>query len=505
MTQFNLYIHGVPVGHEIYPRDEAEDYIRIFYNHDTEVKESSFMQIDIINGKSFYTYLHKKNVSNSLGRPGSYFGITICFPKVYCTNVQMLYDILDTIYQKICIGCLIKQEQGSEQFLVKEIERTQYKGSPVFNYINAAFKQNIETCLSNNFEELKGFTNQIGEVKFSLKEVDSPLFRETLKNRRVLVSPEYGTISVAYNNLIKEVEPLKVEHLQFKQDNTILKDKNKNLTDEVTRLEKELANAESNIEKKYKDKLKEAQSRCDEVEKENKELEKKIKEVANTVDLIDEPFKKLARLLAGRFQEESKGRNHKTIETHSHERKEYPIKAWLSWVNLILLLCILALLGYGVYTFSELHKPFTVEAIPEQETTRYEDNDTKTTSDADSTSNGNSNTKSAQGSETSQLTYDDLSSCKINITGYSGNGNLKKGKKYTLSIVKETGEEANVPDGIWHATTNPENLSSIESLPGIKIEGNTFTVEESVKEETNVLISYTVDNQQKIHRTIKVE
>lgn len=84
MEQFKLYVHGVPIGHEICPEDMEEDYLKEFYSHDKDIKVSSYMQIDVLDDKSFYTYLHKKNVSSQIGRPGSYLGITICFNKQYC-------------------------------------------------------------------------------------------------------------------------------------------------------------------------------------------------------------------------------------------------------------------------------------------------------------------------------------------------------------------------------------------------------------------------------------
>ena len=509
MEQFKLYVHGVPIGHEICPQDTEEDYLRGFYSHDKEVKEASYMQIDILDGKSFYTYLHKKSVSSEIGRPGSYLGITICFAKQHCTNVHLLYEILETIYQKICVGCLIKQESNNERFLVKEIASALFKGNLAVDYIKAAFKQNLDKYLSNSFDSLDGFSNSVGEVKYSLKEVDSPLFYETLRNRRILVSSEYGTVSVAYNNLLKEVEPLREEHARFKQDNAQLKEKNKNLTDEVARLEKELSNAEASADKKYKQQLKEAQAKCGEVEREKKKLEDKIKEAASAVDLIDVPVKTLTRLLASRFPEESKKGHTKDSESHSSKRTENPFKAWLPVVNLVLLLCLLGLCGYGCFLLSQLHEPVAVEQ--KAKSTEGEGiNGDKTTRDKyksseyvslDTGNNDNSETPNGVKANDSvaDTSYDDFALCKINISHYSGSGNLVKGTEYGLSVVKKAdGSAAKVPDGSWTATTNSE-------LPGITIAGNKFKVDVAVSQPTNVLVYYVVEGQRVLTRTITVE
>lgn len=505
MAQFNLYVHGVPIGHEVCPRDAEVDYLKDFYSHDKEIKETSYMQIDIVNGKSFYTYLHKKNVSSEIGRPGSYLGLTVCFSRQFCTNVHMLYEILETIYQKICIGCLVKIESGNERFLVKEIASAQFKGNLVVDYIKAAFRQNMEKYLSESFEDLDGFSNSVGEVKFSLKEVDSPLFRDTLKNRRILVSPEYGTVIVAYNNLLKEVDPLKEEHGRFKQDNAHLKEKNKSLSEEVARLEKELSNAEASAGKKYKQQLEEAQAKCGEVEREKKKLEDKIKEAASAVDLIDVPVKTLTRLLASRFPEESKKGHTKDSESHSSKRTENPFKAWLPVVNLVLLLCLLGLCGYGCYALSKLPEstavvqktePVEAEEVHDNNTTSEESTETETTG---ATENEVTETDSGTSYTEEKPSYDDFALCKINISHYSGSGNLVKGTEYGLSVVKKAdGSAAKVPDGSWTATTNSE-------LPGITIAGNKFKVDVAVSQPTNVLVYYVVEGQRVLTRTITVE
>ena len=503
MAQFNFYVHGVPIGHEVCPRDNEEDYLKDFYSHDKEIKETSYMQIDIVNGKSFYTYLHKKNVSSEIGRPGSYLGLTVCFSKQYCTNVHMLYEILETIYQKICIGCLIKQESGNERFLVKEIASTQFKGNLVVDYIKAAFKQNMEKYLANNFEDLDGFTNSGGEAKFSLKEVDSPLFRETLKNRRILVSPEYVTLSVAYNNLLKEFDPLKEEHGRFKQDNAQLRERNKNLTDENARLEKELSNAESSAGKKYQEQLENAQAKCEEIGREKKQLEDKIKEAASAVDIIDEPVKTLTRLLTSRFPEDGKKGNKKTAENLDN------YKSWLPIVNFVLLLCLLAFCGYCCYAFSKFPEHVAIAQKAVRAEVVIEENDQGTTMDGitvqDENDGGDQKSTGSDGipittgttdiptTPVVKTSFDDFSQCLISISPYNGTGNLKRGKIYTLSVKKKDYTIANVPSGKWIATE------------GITINGNSFTVDATIVQPTNVLIHYTVNGQHELSRTIKVE
>ena len=39
MRQFELYIHGVPVGHDVCGSDKDLEYINSFYNHDDNISK----------------------------------------------------------------------------------------------------------------------------------------------------------------------------------------------------------------------------------------------------------------------------------------------------------------------------------------------------------------------------------------------------------------------------------------------------------------------------------
>lgn len=494
MEQFDLYVHGVPVGHEICGCDEELDYIKGFYNHDVKVEVSSLLQIDIVGGKSFYTYLRKKNVRNAEGRPGSYFGLTVSFSNKYCTNVQMLYEILDAIYKQICVDCLIKSDADTDRFLVKEIGTSRYKGSPTIDYIKAAFKNNIEKL---RFDVLKEFVSSKSETKFSLKEVDSPLFRETLKSKRILVSPEYGTASIAYNSLLKELEPIKDENAQLKLANTQLMENNNNLSNEVARLEKELADSAKSASKKYKEQLEKLQTQLNECKQKKEELDARIKEATSAVDLIDKPFKKLTRLLAGRFQKEGE-KNGKTLsEISPANRTKHKKAQWVSVGSIILLFAITCLCGYCCYAVSKLSKSV---AVIQQEERKGVEQAVTDTAQIKLQQGEQSDIAGETDGASQQPDYDDYQNCEIDISDYSEGKILHKGsfhklsmKKVTLKNGKKTIIAANVPSGTW------------ESSPGIKINGNTFSVDTVCSEPLNVLIYYTVNNQHVKTRIIQIK
>jgi len=489
MEQFNLYVHGVPIGHEICGCDEELDYIKEFYNHDKSAKASSLLQIDVVSGSSFYTYLRSKNVRNAQGRPGSYLGLTVSFRGSYCTNVERLYAILEAIYKQVCVGCLITADAGGERFLVKEIERCAYKSHPIVDYIKSAFKQNLEIL---RFERLDGFANSVGEgERFSLKEVDSPLFNETLKRKRILVSPEYETANVAYKAALNELNPLKAECKELKQTNAQLSESNRRLTEEVADLERKLGRAATSAGERYKTQIEELKAKYAASEKERQKLAEKINEATSAVDLMNEPFKKLARLTASQFREddEKSGKNGRGIP--HPKRKEPAMPVWIPCCALVLLLLAVGLCGYGCYTVSQLSK--TVEMIQQKAPADDDDEDARTLPD-----NGEGETDSHETEEEKhegQPSYDDFKSCRIDVSPSPGNA-LDKFRTYTLSVVKKAnGQKANVPVGVWEAAETPP----------VHITGNTFQVDSSAAPDTNVQIYYTVNGKHELTRTLKIK
>ncbi len=493
MEQFDLYVHGVPIGHEICGCNENLDYIKGFYNHDVKVEVSSLLQIDIVNGKSFYTYLRKKNVRNAEGRPGSYFGLTVSFFNKYCTNVQVLYNILSAIHKQICVDNLIKTDSDGDRFMVKQISTCSYKNHPIVEYIKAAFRNNLENL---HFDTLKCSENPKIEAKFNLQEVDSPLFHETLKNKRILVSPEYETAIVAYNNLLKEFEPIKNANVQLKRSNAQLTENKDNLSKEIVRLEKELADSTTSVNEKYKKQLEDLQTQLKECKQEKDKSHAQIEEATSTADSIGELSQKLTRLLAGRFQEKDEKVRKELSEDHSTNRTKHPKKPWISMGNIILLLTVVCLCSYCCYNVSKLSE--SVSKLSKSIAMMQNNTPQDIPTIADTTSVFSQTEESKTISETgigTEQHYDNYKDCRIDISpSPDSNGRIKKEQVYTLSVfVRKTNQKATVPIGTWGGSSN------------VDIKENTFKVNNEISTPTNIQIYYIVNEKEEITRTITVE
>jgi hypothetical protein len=211
MNTFEFYIHGTPNGLQIWGSDKNHDYINTFYNHDVTVPEKSCMQIDIYMQNSFYTYIRQQNVFDSNDRPGSFFAMTISFNKAYCTNVFLLFQLFDQVYNRFCIGSIIAQEQNKESYLVSDFESAHSNNLLTVDKIRDVFINNIEGVMAPSIQSIDNLVDTIKKPKrqFSLKDVDSPLFVDSFKEFSITVLPKLESAIVVKQELSKQLNDAK--------------------------------------------------------------------------------------------------------------------------------------------------------------------------------------------------------------------------------------------------------------------------------------------------------
>ena len=81
--KYTFSIHGVPYGSQSWGDISDSEYLKSFYNSVSASNVPTQMIVDIrYSGSticSYYHYLILSNVDDYESRPGSYFGMTICF------------------------------------------------------------------------------------------------------------------------------------------------------------------------------------------------------------------------------------------------------------------------------------------------------------------------------------------------------------------------------------------------------------------------------------------
>lgn len=473
MKDFKIFVHGVPVGHEMcgYDTEDEKDYLKQFY--DIKIDSASAMVIDIVEGVSYYTYLHKYvkegDFTNCEGRPGSYFGITVSFGKETCDNVFMLNTILDSIYKQIIVGNVVKETKSGSSFMVRQLEKVTINNNNLLNLLRALLQKHISERIGDAFSNIESSITTKGKSKYSLSEVDSPAFREQVKMRQVIVSPEFQSGSKLILELEQKITPLETEKSRLKTENETLKEERKQLQAEVTRLTAEQAKAEGNIKKRLQDEKKQLQDSLNTVTAERDALQNTINEARKNIDLIDEPSKELMRLLASRFRKEDAHNNPKMPKNNNEDGKKNSYVLWTLVFNSILLLGLLVISLLPLYHSFGNDSNDNIDGDQQEQVENVEQGSSDDIKDNEIADNGDQD-ESYDGSSYDTPVYDNINDCWINIVNLKNREELKKGASYQLTVMIGKGDAAKVarlPDGSWSSTS------------GIVISGKSFKLDET--------------------------
>lgn len=369
-----IYVHGRPQGQDIWsPKEDSTDrfYLEPFLDSRVGSDVDSAMIIDIWQKHCYYTYIRCKNVVEKSVRPNAYFAITVRFDGV-CKNVASLYNLLDLIYNKVCLGNLIANENGQEHILVYHWNEKEN----VLQQINTLILQNVDKVILPYISAIENpkDTKNAGIQKWSLKDVDCPLFVSACQNHRVVVSPYYKSKDSVHEDDLKRVAPLEAECAKLKDQVSIwvaknestenaralLEKKSRDLTIEIDTLKKEVKSIREDVTNQYKDEiskyrtekqkaennlyavektLKDKTAENEELKKKYDQLEKKYKEKGSSSghSPVNDKDLEIVRLMAERFpvllQEDSPNTS-KVIKS---------LPTWLSIINTILLVALVCL------------------------------------------------------------------------------------------------------------------------------------------------------------------
>ena len=158
-VEFELFIYGVPKGQSFCGKKVEKGYFDSMY--DSSQKED-MMQIEIRRSADhnlycYYNYLIYKNVVDSDGRAGSFFGITLRW-NVYCKDIMNIYRILDTVYNVYIKNLYLKENNGKIQYIVNDFnneEKIKLVNDFVASLINMTFSNARESfVLLDSFSNL---------------------------------------------------------------------------------------------------------------------------------------------------------------------------------------------------------------------------------------------------------------------------------------------------------------------------------------------------------------
>ncbi len=137
-------IHGVLSGGQSCWKKQDVKYLESYY---TSSKENVVLWTEVFDGDrgvgTYYTYLRYNNVLPISNRAGSYFGMTVWLEGYMYTDISMMYDILDRLFEREVVGTiLVPTSAGGYQYTCDYFVQKQ-------NELEGIEKKFVEIFLAN--------------------------------------------------------------------------------------------------------------------------------------------------------------------------------------------------------------------------------------------------------------------------------------------------------------------------------------------------------------------
>lgn len=335
-----IYLHGRPQGQDLWsasPIGDDKHYLNPFLDSKVGEGMDSVMQIDVWQKNAYYSYIHRKNVVEKGTRPGSYFAITVCFEKQLCTQVSLLYNLLESVYKQLCVNNLIESGADQERFLVAQFKEKEN----VLSQISTVILQNINKYVVAN---LKPLNTDVDTTKSTQKlyanvDVDSPQFLSDCTGYRVLVAPsivskdklpaelkqkisviesEKDKLAIDRNNWQSKAEHESAENKQ------LLKDKD-NLQQQIKELQKQVDTIKEEQRKVYEKQLKDLKEKSSKLET-DLDAEKKLKQgLQNELNKSKQAQSNLEQELEKEKQKKKESKNDSSASTSVPATKQQAV------------------------------------------------------------------------------------------------------------------------------------------------------------------------------------
>lgn len=191
-------IHGVPQGSQQWGDIQDRDYISSFYNSVSAQNVPTQMIVDIryLGNKicTYYHYLVYNNVLAANARPGSYFGMTLCFEGSYSEAVSNIYDLMNQCFNKVVCSRLLEASNQSYKYAIADF--SSQEGSAILSMIDAAIRKNVGVFSDSLRPFPQGYKPNHRDDNYidswNLNDVGNRTFISTLLEDAIIsISPSY--------------------------------------------------------------------------------------------------------------------------------------------------------------------------------------------------------------------------------------------------------------------------------------------------------------------------
>lgn len=248
--KYTFSIHGVPYGSQSWGDISDSEYLKSFYNSVSASNVPTQMIVDIrYSGNivcSYYHYLLLNNVDDFESRPGSYFGMTVCFEGVYCSDFVELYKLLDACFKKVALNTVLINSGERYKYALSDFDST--NNIAALKRVDGVIRKNIPLFEHNMVAFPENFTPKHREDSWIEKWSIDDVGNKTFVN--ILLRDSMASISPFYPVSYKKVEILQGDNRI--KDNKIkaLESDNGNLQSENEGLRTRISDQEKDIETK---------------------------------------------------------------------------------------------------------------------------------------------------------------------------------------------------------------------------------------------------------------
>lgn len=243
--KYTFSIHGVPYGWQVWGDVHDSEYLKSYYNS-VSADMPTQMVVDIrYSGDTICTYYHYlvlSNVSDHKSRSGSYFGLTLCFEGVYCTNFALLYKLFNQCFEKVVLSTVMSKTQDGYKYMLPDFDSPD--SIERLTKVSAAIRNNMHNFEASLMAFPKGYEPKHREdnivEKWSTEDIGNKTFeRVLLRDAMVSISPSF---------------PVTQKKVDILQDENVKKDKNiQKLESEKQTLEGENSALKGQIAKQIED------------------------------------------------------------------------------------------------------------------------------------------------------------------------------------------------------------------------------------------------------------
>ena len=246
--KYTFSIHGVPYGSQSWGDISDSEYLKSFYNSVSASNVPTQMIVDIrYSGNtvcSYYHYLLLSNVDDFESRPGSYFGMTICFEGMYCSDFVELYKLLDACFKKVALNTVLFKSGERYKYAFSDFDSA--NNIAALKRVDGVIRKNIPLFEHNLVAFPENFTPKHREDSWIEKWSIDDVGNKTFVN--ILLRDSMASISPFYPVSYKKVEILQGDNRT--KDNKIkaLESNNGNLKSENEGLRTRISDQEKDIE-----------------------------------------------------------------------------------------------------------------------------------------------------------------------------------------------------------------------------------------------------------------